>query len=800
MADNRAEFIDTEIDTSGAKKGAKELNSMFDKLKNSASKTKNTIQDAFSNFMNRGKNDNSLDEIRKEYEEITAKVNELKGEMDGLISKQEAWLENGGMQGDTVFQKYEEELTDVIEKYNNALFTQNEYNSVLPQTNAKTLALNNALKVLGKGLAGTVQYTLKLAGALLKLGGKAIVGAFNGIKKLKSGLDKLKGTMGTSNKEFKQGLVTMLKYGLSIRGMFALVKKLKTALADGFKNLAQFNGGNNEVNKSISALKNSLTQLKNSFATAFAPLLSVITPALTKFINLCIEGVNAIGMLIAKLNGLNVFTKAKKLTDDYAKSLGKATNSLYAFDELNTVAQDDGATSPANMFENVEISDEATSWADKIKQAFEEADFTEIGQHIGERLLDGINSIDLSGVRELAGRLGTSLATLVNGISSVDGLGYSLGTKIAEGINTAVQFVHNFITNLDFRQLGKQLGGAINGIKDTLDFTMLGETMGAKIKGILDFLIGAIQEIDWYSLGEKVREYLVAIDWSGIIHSMFELMGSALAGLAEFIWGFIHTAWDNVESWWTENVTNTGLNIVQGLWLGIKTAFKNAFTWIKTNMFEPFMNGFKSLFGIHSPSTVMAEMGGYLVQGLINGISKLIGKAKEKWVDFKEATIETFRQLWSGLKSILNTIIGGVEKMVNGVINGLNKMIEACNKLDFDIPDWIPVIGGKEFGLHIPTVSTVNIPRLATGTVVPRTAKEFTAVLGDNNRETEVVSPLSTMKQAFIEALNESGAGQGGDVYITADGDMDALIRMFNFKIDKEQARSGKNYRKVVTI
>ena len=53
------------------------------------------------------------------------------------------------------------------------------------------------------------------------------------------------------------------------------------------------------------------------------------------------------------------------------------------------------------------------------------------------------------------------------------------------------------------------------------------------------------------------------------------------------------------------------------------------------------------------------------------------------------------------------------------------------------------------------------MPRLATGTVVPPRAGEFAAILGDNKRETEVVSPLSTMKQALKEALSESGFGAG---------------------------------------
>ena len=69
---------------------------------------------------------------------------------------------------------------------------------------------------------------------------------------------------------------------------------------------------------------------------------------------------------------------------------------------------------------------------------------------------------------------------------------------------------------------------------------------------------------------------------------------------------------------------------------------------------------------------------------------------------------------------------------------------------------------------------TYSMPRLATGTVVPPRAGEFAAILGDNNRETEVVSPLSTMKQALKEALLEAGmtgsGGSSGDVYLQIDG------------------------------
>lgn len=67
------------------------------------------------------------------------------------------------------------------------------------------------------------------------------------------------------------------------------------------------------------------------------------------------------------------------------------------------------------------------------------------------------------------------------------------------------------------------------------------------------------------------------------------------------------------------------------------------------------------------------------------------------------------------MKNVINTIINGIEFMVNRVVDGINNMINALNRLSFDIPDWVPQLGGKSFGLSIPTIPTVSIPRLANG-------------------------------------------------------------------------------------
>ena len=59
-----------------------------------------------------------------------------------------------------------------------------------------------------------------------------------------------------------------------------------------------------------------------------------------------------------------------------------------------------------------------------------------------------------------------------------------------------------------------------------------------------------------------------------------------------------------------------------------------------------------------------------------------------------------------------------IEWMVNKIINGVNWLIKQLNKVSFDVPDWVPLIGGKKFGFNISQISEVKLPRLAKGTIV----------------------------------------------------------------------------------
>lgn len=93
---------------------------------------------------------------------------------------------------------------------------------------------------------------------------------------------------------------------------------------------------------------------------------------------------------------------------------------------------------------------------------------------------------------------------------------------------------------------------------------------------------------------------------------------------------------------------------------------------------------------------------------------------------------------------------------------------------------------------RMPAMTAPQIPYLAKGTVVPRNAGEFAAVLGDNKRETEVVSPLSTMKQAMMDALRESGnGGSGSPQYIVLNIDGNEFIRWLRDQNGQYRNRTG---------
>ena len=148
----------------------------------------------------------------------------------------------------------------------------------------------------------------------------------------------------------------------------------------------------------------------------------------------------------------------------------------------------------------------------------------------------------------------------------------------------------------------------------------------------------------------------------------------------------------------------------------------------------------------------------------------ILQSIKTTWNNVKEYWNENIADVWTlefwlGLAKIAgNGLIDGFELATNGIISMFEKMInwivDELNKIKFDVPDWVPGIGGKTFGFNISKVKfgKISIPRLAQGAVIPPN-REFLAVLGDQKRGTNIEAPAELIKQMTMEAIAEMGGG-----------------------------------------
>lgn len=215
-------------------------------------------------------------------------------------------------------------------------------------------------------------------------------------------------------------------------------------------------------------------------------------------------------------------------------------------------------------------------------------------------------------------------------------------------------------------------------------------------------------------------------------------------------------------------------------WDGVVNAWHSAGDWFSSKVTEPINETFDKWAPFISAAAKLAW------ENIVNAF-----KGAGKW--FMDGVInpilDGFNSLWKGVKNVINGILGFMEGFVNGIIGGVNFIVSAINSIQFTVPSWIPGIGGNSVGFNLPNISEVKLPRLATGTVVPKSSGEFAAILGDNNRETEVVSPLSTIEQAVENALSRNKNSQ--EITINFAGSMAELIRILKPELDKESNRTG---------
>lgn len=526
-----------------------------------------------------------------------------------------------------------------------------------------------------------------------------------------------------------------------------------------------------------------IARLKGSLLTLVQPLVNIIIPAFTKFVNILAAIINKIASVFAVLTGktvesskaaaeaLNKQTSALNGTGAAAK---EAKKQLLGFDEINQLTEDtsgggggSGTIAPDfSGFDDTEdelntilglvgaIATGLLAW--KIASLFTDS-------------LSMIGGIALAAAGAFA-LVYFWLDAWNNGIDMQNFLGMLAGVAALAG-GLAIAFGS---TAAGIALVIGGLAMLVVGIKDVIENGFTLENTLTIIAGLLAAGLGiGLLTGNWIPLliAGIAAALIALVSFTGHGEELINGLKETIDGFGKFFKGVFSGDME---------MTAEGL---KQIWDGLKNTWNAIIDSIRDawNMFIEWLRG-------KNPElAAIFETYGKLVSDLYNSVKQILGGIitfisgvfTGDWDKAWEGVKQIFKGIWNGIVSIL-------EGAVNLIIGGINWMIRQLNKIQIKAPDWL---GGGTIGFNIPAISTVSIPRLAQGAVIPPN-REFLAVLGDQKNGTNVEAPLETIKQAVAEVLSQNGSGE--EITIKFTGDLAALARVLTPEITRQQRRAQR--------
>ncbi len=853
--------IDTEINTKGMKPGTEEVEAAVRRMANGiddlGKKSEIAVQKQVTAFAKLNSlyaaQERKVEKLREAleayaetkiptqaYAEVRNQIEKTNQKLTALLERQQKFLDTGGRTNSSTYKKMQYD----IEQLNNSLkYAKGELKDLEDSGGAFTLGKDTDKFSQMSDKYATEAEKLKQMNESLGISYNRVKNEFEEYKKRLLGIDGASKKATNSTKklgiQMKKSQKPTKKYGETLSGvvrrlvMFRLLRSTISlafrSAREGMENLAQYSP---ETNKAISNVLSSLTQLKNSFATAFSPIAEYASPALVEFISLLSEAVTWTSQFFAALTGKDTYTKATKVEEDYGAALKESNKQIkaqekankkltYSFDELiqagNKSDQDKtgyvGPT-PDQMFTTEEVSNDIKARADAVKEIFSSlfAPLKESWLDNGPEVMQSLTNLFTS-AKQLAQDVGASFMQVWN----VEGYGKTITDNLLITFANLVQTVANLVTQFDkawvsgdtgtniLRHLGDilvTLSGffrdASESIKDwsaNLDFSPLLESFDNVLASanpvvraigylLLWFLNNVLLPITKWGLEQGLPEVFELIAASlDLLYSVIE----TLAPTAEWFW---NTFLQPFGEW-------SGKVIIAALKKLVNALLKFS-DWISENQslvesatvaVLAFFAAWKFLAFLNGVSQIIAKSGELIVMFLkmidaidpvalsISGIISLVAVLARNW-DKMTPTERMISGLLAAASAVgvlavaLGALSGGVGAAVvaASLAAGIAAATIAIDAGKRKTQSVYSSAGGGRSAKYASAAATYNMPRLATGTVVPPRAGEFAAILGDNKREAEVVSPLSTMKQALKEALAESGGSRDITVIMEVDG------------------------------
>lgn len=235
-----------------------------------------------------------------------------------------------------------------------------------------------------------------------------------------------------------------------------------------------------------------------------------------------------------------------------------------------------------------------------------------------------------------------------------------------------------------------------------------------------------------------------------ILTSPITLVIAALAALGLGIYELVKH-WDTVKEaagicWdWIVDKWQSAGEWFSGIWESITSAFSKFDDWLQNIFNMDFSKSFGSLGDIMNAYVANVKNIFGDIKNIFGGLIDFItGIFSGDWEKAWNGIIDTFSGIFSLLadvaKAPLNLVIGFINGLITGVQSGINAIVRSVNKLSFKVPNWVPGIGGEDFGFHLPEADFSKIPYLAQGGYVKPNTPQL-AMIGDNRHQGEVVAP-----------------------------------------------------------
>ena len=221
---------------------------------------------------------------------------------------------------------------------------------------------------------------------------------------------------------------------------------------------------------------------------------------------------------------------------------------------------------------------------------------------------------------------------------------------------------------------------------------------------------------------------------------------------AGICWDWIVGKWNSAGEWFA------------GVWENIRSAFSNFDDWLQNIFNMDFSKCFGKLGDIMN--AYMANVKNIFndIKQIFSGLIDFVtGIFSGDWQKAWNGIVNTFSGIFSALadaaKAPLNLVIGFINGLITGIQSGVNAIVRTINRLNFKVPDWVPGIGGEEFGPNLTPVSLSKVPYLAQGGYVKPNTPQL-AMIGDNKHQGEVVAPEDKLLEMAQKAADMASSAE----------------------------------------